>query len=220
MPAKKRAPGGGRKPKGDNAKRASMTMRMSQDLRNALDAQAHRNGRTISREIELLLVSALKFPEQIKKEWRADHHYGLGRMVARLAWTVETATGIAAPLQPGDQTWMDDPFTAAAVRAAIDITIRSLIPAGAPKVPAKVQASAEWNSQVLPPERAAFYQTPEGVGEIAAMSLLDQLRDYEWAPLKKPDTDHYADIFYEIPMISEKLGMAPRAKAGSIKRRI
>jgi hypothetical protein len=211
MPAKKkRAPGGGRKPKGEYANRAaSLTMRISAELKASLKRQAVQNRRSLSQEAERLLRDAMEFPKTFKKQWRDDHYYGLGRMVARLAWTVEIATGVADPFNSTRRTWMEDPFTAAALRAAIDIALGGLAPAGEIEPPAKVQARAEGHSKFLSPERAKFYQTPEGVGEIEAMSFLDQLRTYNRPPLEGPANTHYADIFYEMPTISEKLGLSP-----------
>ncbi|MEI4573087.1 hypothetical protein, partial [Klebsiella pneumoniae] len=82
--------------------------------------------RSLSQEIEHLLRAALDFPERMQREWRADHHYGLGRLVARVAWSVEFSTGLYTPNEDQSATWLTDPFTAAAVRAAIDTLLRGL----------------------------------------------------------------------------------------------
>ncbi len=60
---RRRAPGGGRKPKGPfKGKSAAITTRVMPATRSALQREATRNGLSLSQEIELRLVHSLRGP--------------------------------------------------------------------------------------------------------------------------------------------------------------
>jgi hypothetical protein len=58
---RKRAPGGGRKPRGDfHDKRAQLTTRVTEATRDALEIAAHKSGRSLSQEVEHRLRESLR----------------------------------------------------------------------------------------------------------------------------------------------------------------
>src|SRR5262249_47576826 len=108
--ARKRAPGGGRKPRGAGPA-VQFNTRISPEVRRQLELVAKRNGRSLSREIEVRLRQSLAF----EKEWEGihKHHHALARLVSIAARDVEGF------IRPPDKSWRDDVFAARALRAAL-----------------------------------------------------------------------------------------------------
>jgi hypothetical protein len=206
--ARKRAPGAGRKPQGEYANRtAPFTMRMSKDLRVALEREAKRSGRVLSQEVEHRLRGSL--PASKKDEWRSPRHYALGRLLARAALGVELSTGVVAV----GRGWLDNAFAAQAVRAALLVIMDRLMPDEPLEIPEAVKKSAA-NFARLPNEHAAemaaFCSTPAGVGSSIANGLLSDLEIYEFPPLDLPDNIFYSDAFNLMPRIRKELGLAKK----------
>jgi hypothetical protein len=211
--AKKRAAGGGRRPKGSTAKNQLVSVRMDADLLAAIERESDREGKSRAQQIDEMLRWAVDFPKSIQRDWHGQHLYGLGRAIARLVWSVEASTGVFNLGEKTGKTWRDDHFTAAAVIEAVSIFLQRLMPPGfdpaaaPPEPPAEVKAHAEFQKRQFPPEQAAFYQTPAGVGAVAALSLLDQLKTYQFPPTGHPSNVHYSADYFLLPNIKRDLGI-------------
>src|SRR5262245_39915466 len=81
---RKRAAGGGRKPKGHiKGKFATFSTRITPETRAALEREAARNGRSLSQESELRLQETLV-------GWGPDHINSLAQLVRLVTQAVET----------------------------------------------------------------------------------------------------------------------------------
>jgi TraY domain len=88
--ARKRAPGGGRKPQGEfSNKRAMLATRVTLDTRKSLDAAARKSGRSLSQEVEHRLRDSLKVSD---KADRQPESAALAFLVTRLAETISAVS--------------------------------------------------------------------------------------------------------------------------------
>lgn len=72
--ARKRAPGGGRKPKGEIfGKRAVFSTRIQIETRQALERESARNKRSLSQEVEERLKASLREPVALERALGAPH---------------------------------------------------------------------------------------------------------------------------------------------------
>src|SRR5215813_340597 len=118
--AKKRAPGAGRKPRGDyKGKSATLTTRITPDTRAAMDRAAQKSGRSLSQEVEHRLNASIR---KDYKHNRHPHIRALAEAIAMLTYWVEKRT---------QKHWNDDPFTAEALRRAIESFVVRFGAAGA-----------------------------------------------------------------------------------------
>ena len=160
--ASKRAPGGGRKPKGEfRGKEATFTTRITVRTRHALDRAALKNGRSLSQEVERRLNDSLQ------KDLSHDRHIrSLGTVFMMMVQGVERRTG---------HRWRDDAFTAQSIRDGFSLLISHFGPSGTPTLPKKLKDAAA----NLPPELANHYLEPSQIGLTeagAVISLLEQRR--------------------------------------------
>lgn len=161
---RKRAAGGGRKPRGAfRGKSAVLTTRITPGTRKALESAAASSGRSLSQEVETRLRQSLE-PHYA----REGHIKALGELTKLLTEEIERLTGA---------NWLTDRFTAEAVRYGVDYVLSHFAPQ--PKenfpVPAKLQQMAA----ELPGEMGEVYRRPEG---IASMEALRQIALIEKAP--------------------------------------
>lgn len=127
----KRAPGGGRTPKGPfKVKSANFSTRITSETRAELERLAKAKGRSLSQEVEFLLREVI--------DTRRDtppHIRSLERAVTLLAKDIERRTG---------RRWNDDRFTGESLRHGIDALLLNLAPApvGAMVVPPQLAEAA------------------------------------------------------------------------------
>jgi hypothetical protein len=211
---RKRAPGGGRKPQGPfSNKLATLSTRITVELRERLDQETaqRRTARgvtpwSLSQEIELRLRESLELPAELQKAWGPAHIKALAQLVSRVARSVESAVG-AYPFadDAGDLAWHRNPFTHAAVTAAINMLLAHYKPVGSAQTPPEVKKRAEWIERESGKEEAARQCTPESVGLSCALGLLDRLASPEPPPLNHPANEHYAEGYYVFPNIHKIL---------------
>lgn len=203
----KRRPGGGRKVKDDDKKKlAIFSTRISIETRAALDQEAKRRQKKLSPLIEELLVAALNYPAKIDAEWRGKHHLGLGRAVARLAYMIELGAGLRNVSNPDGDRWLENAWAARALRAAVNRFLQEKTPSQGGDMPDRIKDMI----QGAPPELAATYKSPEAFGVMIANSLISDVEEYEYPRLTRPANEHYADIYFDGPMIRNRL--APKEK--------
>jgi len=113
--AKKRAPGGGRKPLNPNkAQSAKVMVRLKPELQRAIEGLAKRNNRDLSKEIRDALYYWLY------RSGRPQLHIGsLTSLIEVLVTQIEEFT---------DERWLDDPLTGTAVRELVGELIQHFAP--------------------------------------------------------------------------------------------
>jgi hypothetical protein len=186
----RRKPGAGRKPQGEfKGKSATITTRITPELRSGLEREAKRSGRSLSQEIEWRLRHSLTDQKTVEE----PRNQGLAELVAKVAGKLELQTG---------ESWRADRFTAIALRDSMEILINGLTPTGEVKVPAKVE---ELISRI--PALRDQYEKPAGIATGTAFGILEGLRIAEYPPPGHPDHHYYSDEFFWLPRVREKLGL-------------
>ena len=147
--ARKRAPGGGRKPQGEfRGKAATLTTRITTATRQALDSARRKSGRSLSQEVERRLIDSIQ--EDLRRG-RQRHIRALGETLMMMVQGVERRTG---------HRWCDDAFTAEALRHGLIFLISHFGPDGTPKLPKRLKEAAA----KLPSELAQHYREPTEIG--------------------------------------------------------
>jgi len=153
--ARKRAPGGGRKPKGPyRGKSVTITTRVTPDTRVALERAGAKKGHSLSQEIEIRLRQSL-----LRRANAPVHVGALLYGMSLLVDEIERDTG---------KRFIDDAFTGEAVRSALESLIYHFAqrPTGPFQVPADVDRMAsKMQSSLQAPLRdpSMFGQTKAGL---------------------------------------------------------
>ena len=146
---RKRAPGAGRKPKGEFAgKSATITTRIRPDTREALEKVARANRRSLSQEVEFRLRAGLLSTDAQRRNQALTHS------IARMAEAIEKGTG---------QSWLEDFFTSLALRSAIEAFIFHFAPISTDAtaaVPSKIEEEA---AKMFPHSPKNFARPPASV---------------------------------------------------------
>lgn len=155
---KRRARGGGRKPKGDiTGKSAVFSTRIRPETRAALERAARESGRSLSQEIEKRLEYGLVDSREEPPELQALCH-ALSHIAKRVAGLERN-------------TWRSDPFRARAFRVAVDRLLERLSPEGKPTTPADLKAFYE----LMPGNHSKMIETPEAFADSVIRSVWEQL---------------------------------------------
>jgi hypothetical protein len=155
MPKRKRAPGGGAKPRGPfKGKSATLTTRITPETRAELEHSAQKQGRSLSQEVEFRLKA---FVGQTRKP---AHIRSLAEAVSVLVTRIEQRTG---------RRWLNDPFTADAARQGITALLTRISPAssGPVLVPPDIESYA-----VKFPSLGVTFKSPMSLGAFEAEVLL------------------------------------------------
>jgi hypothetical protein len=158
--ARKRAPGGGRKPIGPSAARSLLTIRMPDDLRAELQASAAKRGRSLTQELLWRLKVSLN-RERIDRQDQVMRAYCF------------LFTDLAEKLHfRQERKWHRDSFTFRAFKLAVGKLLDALEPPGEPKSPfVKLRDSDEPLHQQL----VEWFKTPESAATHAAALTLENL---------------------------------------------
>jgi hypothetical protein len=169
---RKRAPGAGRKPKGEyTGKSATITTRIRPDTRDALEKAARANGRSLSQEVEFRLRAGLLLTNAQQR------NQALSQVIARMAERIETRTG---------RSWLEDPFTALALRYAIHAFAFHCAPFstnGSAEVPPMINDETARMLSTF----AEQFRTPEGFGVTNAQFIITEI---ESAARRTPGVPH------------------------------
>jgi hypothetical protein len=137
---RKRAPGGGRKPKGPmKGKQAAFSTRITLETRQAMEAEADRTRQSVSQVAEHLLILGVKAKRDRERD---DPMRALCFLIDQLAISVSNSTQGA---------WRENPFLFEALRLAIPALMARLAPPGDMQSPEPVLSGFK-----TPEERAAF----------------------------------------------------------------
>jgi hypothetical protein len=183
---RKRAPGAGRKPRGEfKGKTATLTTRITPETRAALERAAKKRRRSLSQEVEHRLYVSIRRDYEHKSH---RHILGLAEAIALLTHWVEART---------QKRWIDDPFTGEALRRAIESFVVRFGAPGAPEIPASVKEA--W-ARMLPtlPYRDQFL-TPTGVGHDVANHLISWIEHLGRDRLSGPLNLHTPDQRFDTP---------------------
>jgi len=199
---RKRALGGGRKPKGEFPRKTSaFSTRITAETRRGIDNAASRSGRSVSQEAEHLLRTALQKPAG------AAHNRALAHAVALLAGNIEEAAG---------RKWLADAFTGQAFLHALQVLVRRLIPVveASPAVPSAIATAAAR----MPPEFAERFRTPSGLGHMLAHHLLMEIEAA--APAGTASDEWTMPMFFSadqrvLSLVSSDLGLSKGKKGKS-----
>src|SRR5437764_6494045 len=156
--ARKRAPGGGRKPKG-SAPGEPLTIRMPPDLRAELERAAKKRGRYLSEEI----LGRLRLSLAKQREEQRDP------VVRALCYLIsETANSVRKGDNPLSKGWQRNPFLFRAFKIGVTAVLDALDQPG------------EARNPFPPPQSAAlsddYSATPETLGRAAANNVLFALQ--------------------------------------------
>jgi hypothetical protein len=162
--ARKRAPGGGRKPRGEfRGKSSTLTTRITAETREALDRAAEKNDKSLSQEVERRLRDSIR--NDLSRD-QQPHIRALGEAFMLMVLGVERRTG---------RRWFGDAFTAESIRHGLNLLISHFGASGTPALPEKLKAAAA----NLPPEFVHHYVEPTQIGLTEAgvvITLLEQRR--------------------------------------------
>jgi hypothetical protein len=156
--ARKRAPGGGRKPS-PHTPRAQLTIRMQDSMRAQLEASAKKRGLTVTEE----LLWRLRVSFAMEQEERRDP------AAWALCFLISQIAALAYAHLPG-VPWHRNPFMFRAFKLGVIRLLGALEPQGEAESPFANLGS----SDQLVPDRllAEIYKTPESAADFAAASVL------------------------------------------------
>jgi len=161
--ARKRAAGGGRKPKGVTADRAQLTVRMPEDLRSRLEAAvAQRQKRKPKWNLTEEVMARLSLSFRKELEERRDP------AVRALCYLISQVADISSSFaHTRGRTWIDDPFMFRTFKLAVAKVLETLEPAGVAESPV----------DALTPTNLLFdkYETVEKAADFAAATVLHPL---------------------------------------------
>src|SRR5262245_9026981 len=160
--AMKRAPGAGRKPRGEfKGKSAALTTRITLETRGAMERAAQKSGRSLSQEVERRLVDSVRNERNRRSDVRA-----LAEAIAIVAEKVEIANG---------KNWLQDAFTGEALRRGIEVLVRHFAPHGPRLIPPNLEEAA---ASVLP-EASDRDCNPTRIGENEAFKVITMI-EFFW----------------------------------------
>jgi len=161
---RKRAPGAGRKPRGEfKGKTATLTTRITPETRVALEDAAKKSRLSLSQEVERRLVRSVA-----REHKRTTDVLGLAEAAAQVIEAVQETTA---------KRWRQDAFTGEAIRHGMDFLIRHFAAHGAPVIPPSVEKAAEEAAARghIVDERD---RSPAGIGEIAAAKVITLIEHF------------------------------------------
>lgn len=185
----------GRPPKGEFAnKNATLTTRLTEPVREGLEREAKRNGRSLSQEVERRLFESLEAPKRWERAFGNVRNRALAYMVAQLAEGIE---------QYAHKSWRHDPYTCQALEFGLKVVVGHYAPEGKPEVPDTIAADIARS-----PEINEQFKRPEGLGWAIAQGLIDAVRTHREAPpVNHPENVAYADGFYQFPKVHRAFGL-------------
>jgi hypothetical protein len=185
---RKRAKGGGRKPKGPFSELTSpLSIRMPTDLREELENAAQRSGKNVSQELLRRLSDTFS---QDRDKARDPEMRALCFLIAE---TAHQTVGIPIPDQLKSKAkraldWRNDPFFYRAFKIAVGKLLDALEPTGAieaPKIkfnltPTTRKSGEEFGGAVN--DLVKSYETPEVRGQYAANYIWNSLQTTSLSP--------------------------------------
>lgn len=188
---RKRAPGGGRKPKGEFSNLTSpLSIRMPADIRDQLRKAAAQNGRSASQELLGRLKKSLDY-ETHKERDRAMR--ALCFLISELAVVV---TGWSDSKNRPAANWRTDPFFFHAFSLAVAHVLNAIAPKGKIKNPQWIR---ERGDAVLSYGLPETLSSPEVRGKFAADVVLQWLHVARFEDVERRKLpSHFVDMVYRM----------------------
>jgi hypothetical protein len=185
----------GPKPMAPQDRRVQIPVRVRPEMRDKLKQLAKHNKHTVSRVVEFLLDRKL-----IDVEWRGDHHYWFGLLMARAAWEVERRMDLNPPFFASSKGWLENAFAAQYLRAVIIDLLDELVPSGPAEIPDELKRTGRQLPPSLSPEQVAYFNSPEGLGRELAQELINRLH-YD---TEQDESDGYLEQdHHEMPHVQD-----------------
>jgi hypothetical protein len=159
---RKRAPGGGRKPKGAVPMRSQVNVRMPEDMRAQLEAAARKRGRNVSEELLARLHASFAREDEQRREPVVR---ALNSAIFRLARNIRQFT--LADVR--NEEWVRNPFAFRAFKLGVAKLLDNFEPPGDVHPPVSEKGRPLW-------------ETPEELAERAVHMLLISIRYAEPLP--------------------------------------
>jgi|HubBroStandDraft_3_1064219.scaffolds.fasta_scaffold406463_1 hypothetical protein len=206
--ARKRAPGGGRKPS-PSTPRAQLTVRMPDDMRAQLGGAAQKRGWTLTDELMWRLRNSFNRERDEKRDPPSR------ALCYLLAQTIATAS-----YNVRDRDWRSDPFTFRTIKLAFDEIMDALAPRGEIRPPEPPEEDPEnpedpesrdmywWFVPGTSAFRALRQETPEDAADFTAKVILREL-----AAPREPQSDEKRQDF-QYAMSAARRDLAIKLKKG------
>jgi len=212
--ARRRAPGGGRKPIGPSAARSLLTIRMPADLRAALEAGAQRRESTLTQDLLRRLRASLR------DEGRDPPVRALCFLIAQLAEHIIGPTLMGrkddAEVVVRLYDWRNDRFFFRALKIAVGRLLDELEPPG-PIEPREITFK-ETHPDPSMRRWVASYKTPEARAEYSVDYLLTALREAPHLTALQHEEQARLAAMYT-PLMREFYGMQDAARDLAVKPR-
>lgn len=177
---RKRAPGGGRKPRGAFSKLTSpLSLRMPSDMRDELEAAAKASGKSVSQELLRRLQNTFSRDRDRVRD---------PAMQALCFLIAETAQQTAGLNSSKDRAleWRTSPFYFRAFKIAVGKLLDALEPKGKIEPPVEMQFNISEDAEALEYDFLKSFRDPEARGAYAARSIWASLRN---VPLHTSEED-------------------------------
>jgi hypothetical protein len=166
---RKRAPGAGRKPRGEfRGKSATLATRIMPSTRAALERAARENKRSLSQEVEYRLRLSLGSGN---RKNRGKHIRALGEAIMLVAQFVERAT---------EKRWNEDAFTGEALRRGVELLISHFAARGNPIAPPSVEKLVANR-----PGAGESYRSAVGLGETESGRVITLIESWAFRSLEE-----------------------------------
>jgi hypothetical protein len=210
--ATKRAPGAGRKPRGEfQGKSKVLTTRITPETRAALERAAAKGKRSLSQEVEHGLRTYLALIQHNPK--RRHDIRALGEAVMLVAQYIERAT---------EQRWSEDAFTGEALRQGCGTLIAHFAPRGTLVTPRTIKEAATR----LPSNAAETYSDAAGVGVTEAGKVITSIESWNFRTLQEVQAStraipgaYFPDEWLRHEQLFRELGSGWKRAQGSEKQR-
>jgi hypothetical protein len=185
MNKRRRAAGGGRKPRGDFSQLTSpLSIRMPAEMRERLESSAGDNGRSVSQEVLRRIQESFHLD---RDRARDPAMRALCFLIAQLAGEV---AGLTDPKGRPAFDWRTDRFFFRAFKLAVAKVLDALEPSGEIRSPKDMFDNLDKNEEGIRIFEMvkATYETPEARADAAAKTLMSSLIQPHF------DLDHFDEV--------------------------
>ncbi len=147
-----------------------MGLRVASDLKEAVDREAERHGRSQSRQAEILIQQALRDQQFMLEALEAIYGRGLAGMLLVIGEIMKSAgasSGFAATMRrESAENWWNDPYSFDQAQQGVNLALDAFRPAGEIKLPLAAHAKGA---------SANLKSVYEHLGEGFARALLEEI---------------------------------------------
>jgi hypothetical protein len=176
---RKRAPGGGRKPKGEFSNlTSSLTIRIPEDVRKQLESESTASGQSVAQ----VLLWHLR--RSFNRERELEREPAMGALCFLIADLAGKVSGLVDAQGRPAFDWRTDPFFFRAFKLAVAQLLDALEPSGEIEPPEMMLRSKMEGglNEHIHSMLIRTYETPEARAEQAVRTLLSNLQDATYDP--------------------------------------